>query len=300
MHSDADCISAFRLLILCLQIQLLMTLSKNQLSAQFLMHSDGPQCIKQQHFCASDHKRRVECVDHRPTLEKVNLRRASMRLSLEYAERKKNTLQKVLQKGFSYLLETLDHIITRACALPLAGSRRCFTVGGWGLCHIVRRMLSRWCLILSTVPQAVNPIQISIRCFIDVIYIPSFSPGCSVLSPYLRERVLQRVREPNFQSHRPVDHGHSHDVSGQDVHYEIKKIAPNETHNKENQIIWSNTSSVVWKPPHWSILNIIVDASFNGQGSGGVGCIMRNHQCSCLAALAKRVPYEEEKNQNRK
>ncbi|KAF7813077.1 uncharacterized protein G2W53_034053 [Senna tora] len=113
-----------------------------------------------------------------------------------------------------YLLETLDHIITRARLLPLAGSRRYFTVGGWGLCHTVRRMLSRWSLILSTVPHAIKTIQIFISCFIDVLCIPSFSPGCSVLSPYLYERVLQWVREPNFQSHCPADRGHSHDVSG--------------------------------------------------------------------------------------
>ncbi|KAF7841835.1 uncharacterized protein G2W53_004133 [Senna tora] len=91
-------------------------------------------------------------------------------------------------ESLCYLLETLDHIITWARALPLTGSRHYFTLGGWGLRHIVRRMLSRWCLILSTVPQAVHHIQIFISCFYDVICIPSFSPGCSVLSPYLREK----------------------------------------------------------------------------------------------------------------
>ncbi|KAF7824008.1 RVT_3 domain-containing protein [Senna tora] len=63
------------------------------------------------------------------------------------------------------------------------------------------------------------------------------------------------------------------------------------TVNREDEAQGSNATSVVWKPPHWSILKINVDASFNGQGSGGVGCIVRNHRGRCLAALAKRVPY---------
>ncbi|KAF7811756.1 uncharacterized protein G2W53_032732 [Senna tora] len=42
----------------------------------------------------------------------------------------------ILQKGFGYLLETIDDIITRASSLPLARSRGCFTLR---LCHFIRR-----------------------------------------------------------------------------------------------------------------------------------------------------------------
>ncbi|KAF7801022.1 uncharacterized protein G2W53_044466 [Senna tora] len=136
-----------------------------------------------------------------------------MRLSPKYAERKKThrkmcrdcsnldqhqkaiaTTQNIYRRSMkrsSRLKKATDIAGSpeslRARALPLTGSRCCFTFGGWGLCHIVRRMLSRWCLILSTVPQAVHPIQIFISCIIDVICIPSFSPGSSILSPYLRK-----------------------------------------------------------------------------------------------------------------
>ncbi|KAF7837133.1 uncharacterized protein G2W53_005615 [Senna tora] len=44
-----------------------------------------------------------------------------------------------------------------------------------------------------------------------------------------------------------------------------------------------------WEAPMWHEMKVNVDASFLGQGKGGIGCVVRNFQGSCLAAFAKRI-----------
>ncbi|KAF7832359.1 uncharacterized protein G2W53_014692 [Senna tora] len=44
-----------------------------------------------------------------------------------------------------------------------------------------------------------------------------------------------------------------------------------------------------WTTPSWREMKINVDANLNGQGRGGIGCVVRNYERRCLATLAKRM-----------
>ncbi|KAF7821895.1 uncharacterized protein G2W53_027350 [Senna tora] len=48
--------------------------------------------------------------------------------------------------------------------------------------------------------------------------------------------------------------------------------------------------SAKWDPPHWSNVKVNVDARYDNNGDGRIGCVIRNYNGKCLAAKLILIP----------